>query len=152
MGTIKVDGNGLNGNQQFQIAEYGYDAGAFLLTPCLRVAIAAQDAKRADRPFGLVDATALLTDTLCDVVAFPYDRGPRWESEMDRFASVERVMLVPRASEDPEKAIQPVRAKPLVNTSRTLAGLRRETITVIAGFPCEAVTAVFLGSPAGIAR
>lgn len=140
MGTIKVDGKALNGNQQFQIAEYGYDAGAFLLTPYLKVAIAAQDAKRAGQPFGLAQAAVLLNDRLCDVLAFPYDRGPRWESEMDRFASVERVLLMPRTSEDPEKAIQPVRTKPLVNTSQTHAGLKRESITMIAGFPCEAVT------------
>jgi hypothetical protein len=140
MGTIKVDGNALTGNQQFQITEYGYDAGAFLLTPYLKVAIAAQDAKRAGQPFGLAQAADVLNDTLCDVVAFPYDRGPRWESEMDRFASVERVMLVPRTSEDPKHAIQPVRTNHLVNTSKTHAGLKRESITMVAGFPCEAVT------------
>ena len=61
---------------------------------------------------------------------------------MDRFASVERVMLMPRTSDDPEKAIQPVRTKPLVTTSHTMAGLKRESITAIAGFPCEAVTVV----------
>lgn len=141
MGTIQVDGKALTGNQQFQIAEYGYDAGAFLLTPYLRVALAAQDAKKADQPFGLDQTTSLLTDSLCDVVAFPYDRGPRWESEMDRFASVERVLMMPRASDDPGKAIQPARTKPLVNTSQTHAGLKRESTTLIAGFPCEAVTA-----------
>jgi hypothetical protein len=49
---------------------------------------------------------------------------------------------MPRTSDDPEKAIQPVRTKPLVTTSHTMAGLKRESITAIAGFPCEAVTVV----------
>jgi len=140
-GKLKVDGKELHGNQQFQIAEYGYDAGAVLLTPFLRVALAAQEAKRADRPFGRADATALLTDTLCHVVAFPYDRGPRWEEELQRFASVGQVLIMPRKSDDPEKAVQPVWTKPLVNTSQTRAGLKRETVTLTAAFPCEVVTA-----------
>ena len=89
-----------------------------------------------------VDGKALTGNQRCDVVAFPYVRGPRWESEMDRFASVELVMLMPRTSDDPEKAIQPVRTKLLVTTSHTMAGLKRESITAIAGFPCEAVTVV----------
>jgi hypothetical protein len=149
-GKIKVNGQTLNGNQQYRIAEYGYDAGAVLLTPFLRVALAAQEAKRAERPFGPVDMTGLLADNLCHVVAFPYDRGPRWgsdgpsppwEAAMERFASVAQVLLMPRGSDDPEKAIQPVWAKPQVNTSHPLAGLKLETVTLIAAFPCEAVTA-----------
>ena len=50
--------------------------------------------KAIDRGMGTikVDGKALTGNQLCDVVAFPYDRGPRWESEMDRFASVERVI------------------------------------------------------------
>ena len=150
MGTLKVAGKELNGNQQYQIANYGYDAGAVLLTPFLRVALAAQEAKRADRPFGPADATGLLADNLCHVVAFPYDRGPRWgsdgpgppwEAAMERFAGVAQVLLMPRGSDDPEKAIQPVWTRAQVNTSRTPAGLKLETATLIAAFPCEAVTA-----------
>jgi hypothetical protein len=149
-GKLKVNGRELTGNQQYQIAEYGYDAGAVLLTPFLRVALAAQEAKRAGRPFGPADVADLLADNLCHVVAFPYDRGPRWgsdgpsppwEAEMERFASVAHVVLMPRQSEDPDKAIQPAWAKPQVNTSRTLAGLKRETVTLMAAFPCEVVTA-----------
>jgi hypothetical protein len=150
MGKLKVAGKELNGNQQYQIADYGYDAGAVLLTPFLRVALAAQEAKRADRPFGLADVTDLLADNLCHVAAFRYDRGPRWgsdgpgppwEAAMERFASVAQVLLMPRGSDDPEKAIQPVWTKAQVNTSRTLAGPKLETVTLIAAFPCEAVTA-----------
>jgi hypothetical protein len=149
-GKIKVNGQVLHGNQQFQIAEYGYDAGAVLMTPFLRVALAAQEATRADRPFGPADVTDLLADNLCHVVAFPYDRGPRWgsdgpgppwEAAMERFASVAQVLLMPRSSDDPEKAIQPVWTKPQINTSHTAAGLKLETVTLIAAFPCEAVTA-----------
>ena len=149
-GRAEVDGQSLNGNQQYRVAEYGYDAGAVLLTPFLRVALAAQEAKRADRSFGPADATDPLADDLCHVVAFPYDRGPRWgsdgpsppwEAAMERFASVAQVLLMPRGSDDPEKAIQPVWAKPQVNTSHTPAGLKLETVTLIAAFPCEAVTA-----------
>jgi hypothetical protein len=149
-GKIEINGQELNGNQQYQIAEYGYDAGALLLTPFLRVALAAQEAKRAERPFGPADATGLLADSLCHVVAFPYDRGPRWGSDgptppwetgMDRFASVAQVLLMPRSSDDPEKAIRPVWTKPRVNTSHTQAGPKLETVTLIAAFPCEAVTA-----------
>lgn len=150
MGKIKVDGEELNGNLQYQIADYGYDAGAFLLTPFLRVALAAQEAKRADRPFGPADATDLLADNLCHVVAFPYDRGPRWgsdgpappwEAAMERFASVAQVLLMPRRSDGPEKGIQPVWTSPQINASHTSAGLKLETVTMIAAFPCEGVTA-----------
>jgi len=150
MGKLKVDGRELNGNQQYPIADYGYDAGAVLLTPFLRVALAAQEAKRADRPFRPADATDLLADNLCHVVAFPYDRGPRWgsdglgppwEAAMERFAGVAQVLLMPRGSDDLEKAIQPAWTKPQVNTSHTQAGLKLETVTLLAAFPCEAVTA-----------
>jgi hypothetical protein len=150
MGKLKVDGKELSGNLQYQISDYGYDAGAFLLTPFLRVALAAREATRADRPFGPADVTDLLADNLCHVVAFPYDRGPRWgsdgpgppwEAAMERFASVAQVLLMPRSSDDPEKAIQPVWTKPQINTSHTAAGLKLETVTLIAAFPCEAVTA-----------
>jgi hypothetical protein len=150
MGKLKVDGKELIGHQQYPIADYGYDAGALLLTPFLRVALAAQEAKRADRPFGPADATDLLADHLCHVVAFPYDRGPRWgadgpappwDDEMERFASVSQVLLIPRSSDDPEKAIQPVWTKAQVNRSRTRSGLKLETVTLIAAFPCEVVTA-----------
>jgi hypothetical protein len=149
-GKLKVSGKELTGNQQYQIAEYGYDAGAVLLTPFLRVALAAQEATRANRPFGPADATDVLADRLCHVVAFPYDRGPRWgadgpsppwDAAMERFASVAQVLLMPRASEDPVQAIQPVWIRPQVNTSHTQAGLKLETVTLMAAFPCETVTA-----------
>lgn len=148
-GKVRVNGEELKGNQQFRIAEYGYDAGAVLLTPFLRVALAAQEAKRADRPFGPADVTDLLADNLCHVVAFPYDRGPRWgsdgpgppwEAAMERFASVAEVLLMPRRSDDRAKAIQPVWIRPQINTSHTSAGLKLESVTLIAAFPCEAVT------------
>jgi hypothetical protein len=60
---------------------------------------------------------------------------------MDRFASVAQVQFMPRGSDDSEKAIHPVWTRAQVNTSRTLAGLKRETVTLMAAFPCEAVTA-----------
>ena len=60
---------------------------------------------------------------------------------MERFARVTHVLLMPRGSDDPEKAIQPVWTMPQINTSHTPAGLKLETVTLIAAFPCEAVTA-----------
>ena len=139
-GKIKINGKKLEGNQHFQITEYGVYSGAFLLTPFLRVAVAAQEAKTNYAPFGPAEAAALLTDSLCYVVAYPYDRGPGRASELERYASVERMLIMPRNSDDASKAIQPVWTKPYTNTLKNQLGLTMETVTLTAAFPCEAVT------------
>jgi hypothetical protein len=98
-------------------------------TPFLRVALAANAAKSKYKTFTSADVSADLLAPEVHIVASSQDAGG------GAIANVETIVVLPKGSKDPSKAIQPLRTQPLNEEYKNLLGFTAEGRGMIAVFP-----------------
>ncbi len=109
-----------------------------LLTPFMRVAMAARHSAESYKPFSIDDAASELTARLVYVVVRPFEKRG---AGIDRFVDAKHVVILPTGSHDAQVAIQPTWLKPDATTLQNAFGARVEARGIVAAFPPEAIAA-----------
>lgn len=98
-------------------------------TPFLRIALAANAAKKKYKTFGPSDVTAEMLAPEIHIIASSQSAGGT------AVANVETIVVLPKGIKDPSKAIQPTRTFPLDEQYQNLYGFTAEGRGMIAVFP-----------------
>jgi len=98
-------------------------------TPFLRVALAANAAKRKYKTFGAGDVTPDLLAPEVEIIASAQAAGGT------AVANVEAIVVLPKGVKDPSKAIQPIRTRTLDAEFKNLLGFKTDGRGMIAVFP-----------------